>query len=58
MHLRTQKTIAINLFAPHKHVIFSEETLNKALKTTDFFREKFKLPQPGLIPPYEENFDQ
>lgn len=55
---QTEKSIAINLFIPHRQPQISEVQLSTALDVTRSFRQKLNLPEPLLKPPYEENFDE
>ncbi len=58
VRLQTQKPVAINLFIPHEEPQISESLISRAIKATEKFRQQLNLPQPSLLPPYEENFDE
>lgn len=55
---RTTKPFAINLFVPTPTPLVKPDELRRALDHTRAFRQAFKLADPTLAPPYEEDFDK
>jgi nitronate monooxygenase len=53
---RTDKPFAINLFLPHPPPAISSRELEKAIGASANYRTELGLPEPKLVPPYEEDF--
>ena len=54
----TSKPFAINLFAPAPEITLTQEQKQKALDSTQRFRQELGLKDPSISPPYSENFKE
>jgi nitronate monooxygenase len=53
---RTDQPFAINLFIPRAQPVISSPELEKAIGASAKYRNELGLPEPKLVPPYEEDF--
>ena len=53
---RIDKPFAINLFMPHAQPAISSRELEKAIGASANHRNELGLPEPKLVPPYEDDF--
>lgn len=58
VRVKTNKPFAVNLFIPSQISPPPQEWLAKAIAATRKYRQELELPDPQLVPPYEENFDE
>ncbi|MBO9667497.1 MAG: nitronate monooxygenase [Bdellovibrio sp.] len=58
IHALTEKPFAINLFAPSIDPALTKEQISRAVEQTRSYRQEFGLPDPKVMAPFSENYEE